>query len=130
MPSTARLNTIAKDFGVEFEPETMREAVRSLATGQPEGAAAKPGERRGQRQAEQGHAGGEQEVRGFMTLNEIVLKTGVPKEHFMKTLDLPSCLDARKPVREWMRQHDKSIQDLRDAVASYRAGSGARQFVR
>jgi hypothetical protein len=65
----------------------------------------------------------EQEVKGFMTLNEIALKNGVPKEYILKALGVPADIDGRAPVREWMHDHGKSIQNLRDAVAEYKAGS-------
>ena len=55
-----------------------------------------------------------------MTLNEISLKTGVPKDWLVKELDLGGGVDPRKPLREWMHDRGKSIQDVRDAVTKYR----------
>jgi len=63
----------------------------------------------------------DQEVKGFMTLNEIALETGVPKDWLIKKLNLPADTAARQPVREWMHAQGKSIQDLGDAVAEFRA---------
>ena len=57
-----------------------------------------------------------------MTLNEVALKTGVPKAFLLKSLGLPGAIDARAPLRLWMHEHAKSIQDVRDAVKDYRAG--------
>jgi hypothetical protein len=50
------------------------------------------------------------------------MKTGVPKEYFVKSLQLSGEIDGREPVREWMHAQGKSIQNLRDAVTAYRAG--------
>jgi len=71
----------------------------------------------------QDHGVGEEpEVKGFMTLNEIALKTGVPKDYLLRALGLPANIDGRSPVRQWMHDHGKSIGDLREAVTQYRAG--------
>lgn len=68
------------------------------------------------------HPGGEEpEVKGFMTLNEIVLKTGVPKEFLLEKLGLRDDIPGTEPVRTWMHEKGKSIADLRDAVAAWRA---------
>lgn len=37
-----------------------------------------------------------------MTLNEISLRTGVPKSYLMDALKLPSDIDVRAPVRDWI----------------------------
>jgi ferredoxin len=109
---TTRLNAITREHKVEFEPDKVRDIVRSYVQGAPAPAHAP---------AKKAHSGGEEEVRGYMTLNEIALKTGVPAAGLRKALDLPDSIDARQPVREWMHAHGKSIQDLRDAVAAMRA---------
>jgi polyferredoxin len=109
---TTRLNAITREHKVEFEPDKVRDIVRSYVQGAPATAPAA---------AKKAHSGGEEEVRGYMTLNEIALKTGVPAAGLRKALDLPDSIDARQPVREWMHAHGKSIQDLRDAVAAMRA---------
>jgi len=130
VPPSARLNTIARDYRVEFEADKVREVVRSFLAGKPVapppapvvGQAAKPGasEEKGETHHKSGD--GEQEIKGFMTLNEIALKTGVPKGYVLKSLGLPESTDGRKPVRDWMHEQGKSIQDLRDVVKQYRAG--------
>ena len=85
----------------------MREAPTALGSG-PKAAAKE-------------HGGGEEpEVKGFMTLNEISLKTGVPKDWLVKELAHGSGVDPRQPLREWMHDRGKSIQDIRDAVTKYR----------
>jgi polyferredoxin len=105
VPPTARLNTIALEYAANnFEPDRVREIVRAHLTGKP---AKRP-------------AASNTEVRGSMTLNEIALKTGVSKGRILKTLGLPSDIDGRVPVREWVHERGESIQDLRDAVESYR----------
>ncbi|MBI4874854.1 MAG: 4Fe-4S binding protein [Acidobacteria bacterium] len=109
--ATARLNTVARTYQLEFEPDRVREIVRGYLAGAPA--------RKDQGQKDHG-SGSEEEVKGFMTLNEIALKTGVPKDYLLKTLGLSEQIDARQPVREWMHAHGKSIQDLRDAVKSHR----------
>ena len=58
-----------------------------------------------------------------MTLNEIALKTGVDKSWLLRRLDVSVEIDPRQPVRSWMHAQGKSIQDLRDAVAAWKAGS-------
>jgi hypothetical protein len=65
--------------------------------------------------------GEEPEVKGFMTLNEIVLKTGVPKDFLLEKLGLTDDIPGTEPVRTWMHEKGKSIADLRDAVAAWRA---------
>jgi Pyruvate/2-oxoacid:ferredoxin oxidoreductase delta subunit len=68
------------------------------------------------------HADGQEpEVKGFMTLNEIVLKTGVPKTFLLQKLGLSDDVPGTLPVRSWMHDRGKSISDLRDAVAAWRA---------
>jgi polyferredoxin len=110
VPPQARLNTIAREYKVDFEPEALRGVVRGLLTGEPVKKAAKKKQ----------HSGREPEVRGFMTLNEIALKTGVPKDYLVKTLKLPKEIDGRQPLREWMHDNGLTIQDVRDTVAGYR----------
>ena len=113
VPPTARLNTIARTYGIAFEPETVRDLVRAHLAGRP---VAPP------QPADAKHApGSEPEVRGMMTLNEIALKTGVPKSYLLERMQLAQEIDGRVPVREWMHAHGKSIEDLRDAVRAYRA---------
>ena len=59
----------------------------------------------------------------MMTLNEISLKTGASKEFLLKRIGVPSStVDPRKPVREWLHDRGKTMQDIRDAVAAWRAG--------
>ncbi len=111
VPAAARLNTVARDYKVRFEADKVRDIVRAHLAGKPMAAALR----------EHGAADEEPDVKGFMTLNEISLKTGVPKDYLLKTLDLPADIDGRKPVREWMHARGKSIQDLREAVKGYRA---------
>lgn len=121
-----RLNQVAKTYKLQFDPETVREAVRGFV-------AASLGSKRAGREtvtpgsAQPQNAGGatvqqEPEIKGYMTLNEVVLKTGVPKQWLIKRLHLPAHVDPRKPLREWMHDAGMSIQDVRLAVAEYRAG--------
>lgn len=115
VPPTARLNTIAEKFNVKFEPESVRAIVQTHLSGAPVSPK--------QHGDAKSLPGMEPEVKGFMTLNEIALKTGVPKDYLLKSLALPPSIDARAPVRHWMHDHNKSIQDLRDAVTRYRSTS-------
>ena len=111
VPAGARLNTISREFNVKFEPDKVREIVRAHLQGKPAA-------------VNKTHAEGpEPEIKGFMTLNEIALKTGVPKEYVIRELKLPGKIDGRAPVREWMHGQGRSIQDLRDVLARYRAGN-------
>jgi ferredoxin len=110
VPGAARLNEIATKYNVKFEPDKVREIVRAHLGG---------------RQAEPAPPAGPQpDVKGFMTLNEIALKTGVPKHYLLRTLGLPATIDPHVPVREWMHGQGKSIQDLREAVAQYWKAKG------
>lgn len=115
-----RLNKIASTYKVNFEPDRIREVVRGLvaAPSAAAPAARQPGRNSGK---SQDHTdGAEPEVKGFMTLNEVALKTGVPKEWLLEELGLGPDVDPRSPLREWMHDRGKSIQDVRDAVAKYR----------
>lgn len=115
VPST-RVNQIARNYSLEFEPEQMREVVRGFLAGEPAKPKApkKPG-------ASKKNGEGE-EVRGVMTLNEISLKTGVPKEYLLKSIGAPANTDPRKPVRDWIHDIGKTMQDVREAISAYRAG--------
>lgn len=123
VPASTPLNRVAGEYEVEFRPDSMREYVREFVSGEASGLEPRAGKKlRSEAGKKESHAGGEgQEVRGFMTLNEISLKTGVPKDFLFTYLGVPSTIDPRKPVREWIHEHGKTIQDLRDAVAEYRA---------
>ena len=55
-----------------------------------------------------------------MTLNEISLKTGVPRSYLINELNLPADIDGRAPVRNWIHSRGLTIQDLRRAVQQYR----------
>jgi hypothetical protein len=144
--AAARLNMAAKTYNVKFEPDKVRDFVRNYLEGKPaspvpvvpsnpagaqppagsaaSGRCAAKGESKGQGPGQgQDHPGGsDREVTGFMTPNEIALKTGVPKEGLLKSLGIAASIDPRSPVREWIDGQGKSIQDLRDAVQDYRAG--------
>ena len=55
-----------------------------------------------------------------MTLNEIVVKTGGPKDYLIPRLNLPAEVDSRAPIREWMHKQGKSVQDVREEVRQFR----------
>jgi hypothetical protein len=55
-----------------------------------------------------------------MTLNDISLKTGVPKSYLTDVLNLPADIDGRQQVRNWIHERGLTIQDLRRAVQRYR----------
>jgi hypothetical protein len=143
-PAT-RLNQVAKIYRLDFEPDAIREVVAGFLSGPPAQKAQRvpavavapkappvsapaATEQKARPSAAQApaaqspvaHPGGDAEVKGFMTLNEIASKTGVPAEHILKTLAVTGTVDARQPVREWMHSQGKSIQDIRDAVTEYR----------
>ncbi len=131
VPSAARLNTVAKTYNLKFDPDQVREVVRGYLAGAPaapvapKAVAQKEQVAATQKAGKKDHPAGsaEEDVKGFMTLNEIALKSGVPKEYLLKSLNVSDGVDARQPVREWMHAQDKSIQDLRDAVKAYRSGA-------
>jgi polyferredoxin len=112
-----RLNRIAQDYKLDFEPDRMR-AVVAATLGQ-QAHVARP-ENPG---AKQDHKGGaEEQVKGFMTLNEVSMKTGVPKDFILKRLGASPDTDPRKPVREWIHDMGKSMQDVREIVLDYQSG--------
>ncbi len=120
--AATRLNMVARTYNLKFEPDKIRDVVRNYLEAKPARPAAGSAAA-GKSVAKGDHPGGsDQEVKGFMTLNEIALKTGVPKEYLLKALGITASIDPRSPVREWMHDQGKSIQDLRDAVNNYRAG--------
>jgi len=113
--ASTKLNQVAKTYHLDFEPDQMRGVIGAILN-QP-AASTKQGvvaHGKVKRPADN------EEVKGFLTLNEISLKTGVPKNWLLKKLNLPANTDARQPVREWMHAQGKSIQDLRDAVGEFR----------
>jgi polyferredoxin len=124
---TTPLKDVARTYRLKFDPDRMREVVRRHLEAKPgpEAIPAPPAspvkpvapQHPG---AGQPSGGEEPDVKGFMTLNEIELKTGVPTDYILRTLGLPASVDSRAPVREWMHQQGKSIQDLRQAVEEYR----------
>ncbi len=105
-----RLNMIARTYKVEFEPEGMRDVVKGFLQKQ-EGA---PKEHKGK--------GEEQQIRGNMTLNEISMKTGVPKDYILKALGSPKGVNPQVPMRDWIHSAGKTMQDVRDAVDAYNKG--------
>jgi polyferredoxin len=117
VPPSLRMNRIAEEHKLAFEPDKMREVVAAALGQAPRASSPKgPG-------AKKDHAKGEEEqVKGFMTLNEVALKTGVPKEHILKQLGAPTTTDPRKPVREWIHDMGKTMQDVRDIVIAYQSG--------
>jgi hypothetical protein len=99
VPATARLNTIARDYNMRFEPDALREVVRTLLAGE-KPSAQKPATTEAPVQTKD--QGSDEAVKGFMTLNEIAVKTSMPKEYILKTVGLPPDIDGRTPIREWM----------------------------
>ncbi len=110
-PAT-RLNRIARDYQIEFEPDAMRTVVAGFLR--------QPVKQPQPKAQAKDHAHGDSEVKGFMTLNEIAGKTGVPADFLLRWLKITGPIDPHLPVREWMHSRDKSIQDIRDAVTQYR----------
>lgn len=66
------------------------------------------------------HAASE-DIRGTMSLKEISQKTQVPLDHFIKALKLDKSVDTAKPVREWIHSKGMTMQNVREAAASYKA---------
>lgn len=117
VPPSSKINQIARNYNLTFEPEQMREVIRGFLAGEapkPKPDKKDPGKKKG--------AGDGEEVRGTMTLNEVSMKTGVPKAFILKSVGAPAGTDPRKPVREWIHDTGKTMQDVRQAVADYRAG--------
>ena len=114
---TTKLNQIARTYNLEFAPDDMREVVRGFLSGQSD---SPKGEKKSGQGKKDGHSG--EEIRGVMTLNEVSAKTGVPKDYILKSLGAPPNTDARKPIRDWIHDLGKSMQEVREAVAAYRSG--------
>ena len=88
---------------------------------QPTGAAAKGDHKKSESGEKQHGAGEESDVKGFMTLNEVALKTGVPKDHILGKLGVDaSKIDPRQPLREWVHAHGHSVPEIRGIVDEYR----------
>jgi hypothetical protein len=115
-PAT-RLNRVARNYQLEFEPDAMREVVAGFLQ--------RPGSQAQSKAQAKDHPHGDGEVKGFMTLNEIASKTGVTTDFLLRWLKITGPIDPRLPVREWMHSKDKSIQDIRDAVTQYRGQTPA-----
>jgi polyferredoxin len=102
------------------QPQTQAKAEHK--PGNPQGAGKKDGKKDGKKGGEEGE---EPEVKGFMTLNEVALKTGVPKAYMLQELGLKEAdVDGRSPLREWMHAKGKSVAELRDIVTKYRKTQG------
>jgi hypothetical protein len=115
--SSTRVNQITRTYDLDFEPEQIREVVRGFLAG--ENAKSKGEKKTGTAKKDGDH---QEEVKGVMTLNEVVGKTGVPKDFILRRVGAPADTDPRKPIREWIHGQGKSMQDVRDAIAAYRSG--------
>jgi len=107
VPPQTRLNKIGEVAGVRFEADSVREAVERELAGAP---------------AAQKKDHPTEEVRGTMSLKEIQAKTGVTPAFVLKRLGIRGVSETT-PVREWLHAHDKSMQDVREAIAAWRAGA-------
>ncbi len=58
-------------------------------------------------------------VRGNMTINEIVLKTGIPRDVLLREAGLPDDIPVRRPLRDWIHDYDVTPRDLRDVVEKH-----------
>jgi len=121
VPATTRLNRIHSDYEAEVEPDDIREYVRRRLAGEgivapaQAGFVSPPARQHDPKDPERKQGGG-QPVRGSMTLNEIALTSGVLGDCLAEVLELPACLNPRVPVREWLHEHNLSMDDLREAV--------------
>lgn len=140
-PNT-RINRIKAEHKVEFEPERVRDLVDHILAGQPAMAFVAQQKAPEKREAQaphkprnpqgpgrdarksghqEGGQGEEPEVKGFMTLNEVLLKTGVPKSYILKELGLSEAeVDSRQPLRDWVHDKGKSVPELREIIQRYR----------
>jgi len=107
VPAATRLNKIGEVAGVRFEADGVREAVERELAGVPAG-------------QKKEHTS--EEVRGTMSLKEIQAKTGVAPAFVLKRLGIQGVSETT-PVREWLHAHDKSMQDVREAITAWRAGA-------
>lgn len=140
-PNT-RINRIKAEHKVEFEPERLRDLVGHIVAGKPAlafvvqtketektkpqtshkpGNPLGPGKDANTSGTQEGGKGEQPEVKGFMTLSEVALKTGVPRAYILKELGLNEAdIDPRQPLRDWVHDKGKSIPALREIVEKYR----------
>lgn len=99
------------------KPASTRDSGSGAQAGVPKDGAGK----KGLSDAKQHGAGEESDVKGFMTLNEVMLKTGVPKDYILGKLGVDaSKIDPRLPLREWVHSHGHSVPEIRTIVEEYR----------
>jgi len=64
--------------------------------------------------------GGGADIRGSMTLAEVVALTGVPVSHLTQELGLPAATPMGERLGRLARQYGFTLVDVRDVIASYR----------
>jgi len=129
----AMIKEIRKTYEIEFEPDDLRSVVAAYlegGSGQAPAIGVHPGEAGGMGQGRGGGQGrgpsagepsGEQQVvRGNSTINEIVLKSGIPKDYLLREAGLPEDVPMRTALREWIRDYGKTPRDVREVVEKYR----------
>jgi polyferredoxin len=138
--ATTQIREIRQAYGIDFEPDSIRGVVGQwLLAGSGTAEAAPPAGadesrpapvRRSRSSAEERGPGAGKDregeapaVRGNMTLNEIVLKTGVPLDYILGATGLPKEVPVRTPLREWIHDYGVTPRDIRAAVEKHRAGS-------
>ena len=127
--ASTRLNRIRAEHKVEFEPEVIRDFVAAKVARPMAAAPAETPPRAGagsgpstSQNADRPHGSSDEpEIKGFMTLNEIVLKTGVPRSYILSQLGLKEAeVDGRLPLRDWIHAKGKSVPELRSIVQEYK----------
>ncbi len=105
---------LAGEAPPDVEAERAKERAAAGETGGP-GAGRGPGEGK-----PEDHEGEPPPVRGNMTINEIVLKTGIPGNYLPKESGLPEDVPTRLALREFLHKYDVTPRDSRDVVDKYR----------
>ncbi len=58
-------------------------------------------------------------VRGNSTINETILKTGIPTDYLLREAGLPDDVPMREPLRDWIHDYDAIPRKLREIVEQY-----------
>ena len=126
IPADERLGRLARENG--FSVAEVREALeqaRSMGGAGHDAAqsvslrgSASTAERADEREHDPLVAGAA-EIRGSMTLGEVITLTGVPLRYLVEQLGLPAGIPASERLGRLARQHGFTLVDVRDVVSSY-----------
>jgi len=105
------LKEISSHYKLRFSPEEFRDVLKKYLNER--GKLAKqpvPGSRRG-------NASG---IKGYMTLSEIVQKTGHSKEEILRKLNLPDSVSMTTPIRDLARKYRFEMRNAREKLEKWK----------